>query len=187
MGAHGSKKSMKVSGGYIKIDAKPGLFTGVAPIFYVRVNMRFDVAQPSGHVTYLMLADKTKSGQFRIGAINSAMGWNYDPGDSILPDYTSQGQAMSIKPPANEWHCLEFEIDGTTPSLHAWMDGTESPGMLMDGTATQGIDDRWIRDMPGWKPSITNFSFGYGYPAAATMTVWYDDIAIANAPIGCNF
>ena len=175
---------MKVSGGYIKVAAAAGLFSTVPLHFFLRVNMKFDMAQPSGHVTYLMLDDETKMGQLRIGAQNGGMIWNYDTTDSILPDYNAA--AMSLKPPANEWHCFEFEIDGDAPALHAWMDGTESPQMLLDGTPTSGIDDRWMRDMPGWKPAITNFSFGEGYPTGS-LTTWFDDIAISATRIGCQF
>jgi len=182
-GAHGSAKAVKVSGGYIKVGAKSGLFASVGSTFYVRLNMKFDMAQPSDHVTYLMFDDG--SHQLRLGAQNGGMIWNYDSTDSILPDYNAA--AMSLKPGANEWHCFEFEIDSTTPELHVWMDGTESPTMLLDKTATQGIDDRWMRDMAGWKPKITNFSFGAGYPTPGKVTLWVDDIAIANAPIGCKF
>jgi hypothetical protein len=183
-GAHGSGKAVKVSGGYIKIDAKAGLFATVPLHFFMRMNLKFDMPQPSGHVTYLMLADKTKMGQLRMGAQNGGMIWNYDSTDSILPDYNAA--AMSLKPPANEWHCFEFEIDGAAPIMRAWMDGTESMQMLLDSTPTSGIDDRWMRDMPGWKPNITNFGFGSGYPAGS-ITTWYDDIAISASRVGCQF
>lgn len=181
-GAHGSGKAVKVSGGYIKVAAATGTFSAVPSHFFLRVSMKFDMAQPSGHVTYMMLDDKTKMGQLRIGAQNGGMLWNYDTTDSILPDYNAL--TMSLKPPANEWHCFEFEIDGNAPALHAWMDGTESMQMLLDGTATTGIDDRWMRDMAGWKPAITNFSFGEGYPTGS-LTTWFDDIAISASRIGC--
>jgi hypothetical protein len=59
--------------------------------------------------------------------------------------------------------------------------------MLLDKTATQGIDDRWMRDMANWKPNITNFAFGSGYPTAGKVTLWVDDVAISRAPIGCTF
>jgi hypothetical protein len=183
-GAHGSGKAVKVSGGYIKVAAASGLFSTVPLHFFMRMNMKFDMAQPSGHVTYMMLDDKTKMGQLRIGAQNGGMLWNYDTTDSILPDYNAA--AMSLNPPPNEWHCFEFEIDGNAPALHAWMDGTESMQMLLDATATTGIDDRWMRDMPGWKPDITNFSFGEGYPTG-TISTWFDDIAISASRVGCQF
>ena len=183
-GAHGSGKAVKVSGGYIKMAAAAGLFSTVPLHFFLRVSMKFDMAQPSGHVTYMMLDDKTKMGELRIGAQNGGMLWNYSTTDSILPDYNAA--AMSLQPPANEWHCFEFEIDGNAPALHAWMDGTESMQMLLDGTATSGIDDRWMRDMPGWKPNITNFAFGEGYPTGS-ITTWFDDIAISASRVGCQF
>jgi len=169
----------------LKIEAKAGLFTGVASTFWVRVNMRFDKAQPSDHVTYLMFADKTKMGQLRLGAQNGGMIWNYDMGDSILPDYNEA--ANSLKPSPNEWHCFEFQFDATTPSMHVFMDNQESPKMLLDATSTPGIDDRWMRDMPGWKPSITNFAFGAGDPSAGLVTTWFDDIAVSNSRPGCTF
>ena len=182
-GAHGSAKAVKVSGGYIKMAAKPGLLASVGSVWYVRLNMKFDMAQPSDHVTYLMFDDGAR--QLRIGAQNGGMHWNYDSTDSILPDYNSA--PMSLKPPANEWHCFEFAIDATVPSLRAWMDGTESAAMQLDKTSTPGIDDRWMRDMAAWKPTITNFAFGSGYPTAGKVTLWVDDIAISRAPIGCTF
>jgi hypothetical protein len=185
IGAHGSTKSLKVSGGYLKIDTKAGLFTGVASKFWVRINMRFDIAQPSDHVTYLMLTDAAKSGELRVGAQNQGMIWNYSTNDTILPDYN---EAMnSLKPTANMWHCFEFHFDSDTPALHVYMDGQESTQMLLDATPTTGIDDRWQRDMPGWKPQITSFAFGSGDPTAGKVTTWYDDIAIANDRPGCTF
>jgi hypothetical protein len=151
MGAHGSAKSLKVSGGYLKVDTKAGLFTGVASKFWVRVNMRFDIAQPADHVTYLMLTDAAKTGELRVGAQNLGMIWNYSTNDTILPDYNEA--ANSLKPTANEWHCFEFHFDSDTPALHVYMDGQESPQMLLDATATPGIDDRWLRDMADWQPT----------------------------------
>jgi hypothetical protein len=183
-GAHGSGKAVHASGGYIKVDAKAGLFSAVPAHFFMRVSMKFSDVQPMTHVTYLMLADKTKNGQLRVGAQNGGMIWNYDMGDTILPDYNAA--AMSLNPPANTWHCFEFEIDSNVPLMRAWMDGTESPQMLLDATATPGIDDRWMRDMPGWKPSITNFGFGTGNPVGSINT-WYDDIAISATRVGCQF
>jgi len=60
--------------------------------------------------------------------------------------------------------------------------------MLLDNMSTTGIDDRWIRDMgAGWKPQITNFSFGAGDPSPDKVTTWYDDIAISNERPGCTF
>jgi hypothetical protein len=185
MGAYGSAKSLKVSGGYLKIDTKAGLFTGVASKFWVRINMRFDIAQPADHVTYLMLTDAAKTGELRVGAQNQGMIWNYSTNDTILPDYNEA--ANSLKPTANEWHCFEFHFDSDTPALHVYMDGQESTQMLLDATATPGIDDRWLRDMPGWKPQITSFAFGSGDPTAGKVTTWYDDIAIANDRPGCTF
>jgi len=183
-GAHGSGKAVKVSGGYIKVAAASGLFSTVPLHFYLRVNMKFDMVQQPDHVTYMMFEDETNMGELRIGAQNGGMIWNYSTNDTILPDYNAA--AMSLKPPANEWHCFEFEIDGNAPAMHAWMDGTESMQMLLDGTATSGIDDRWMRDMPGWKPAITNFAFGEGYPAGS-ITSWFDDIAISASRVGCTF
>lgn len=189
-GAHGSAKSLKVSGGFLKIDTKAGLFTGVAPTFWVRVNMRFSVAQPMDHVTYLMFTDKGMlggmpvTGQLRVGAQHGGMIWNYDTNDTILPDYNEA--ANSLSPPANEWHCFEFEIDSPTPGLHVFMDSVETPKMLLDTTVTDGIDSRWLGAMTGWKPSITNFSFGSGDPSSSGTT-WYDDIAISNSRPGCTF
>lgn len=184
-GAHGSAKSLKVSGGYLKIDTKAGLFSGVASKFWLRINMRFDIEQPADHVTYLMFTDAAKTGELRVGAQNQGMIWNYSTNDTILPDYNEA--ANSLKPTPNEWHCFEFEIDSDTPSLHVWMDGQETPQMLLDATATAGIDDRWMRDMPDWKPQITSFAFGSGDPTAGKVTTWYDDIAIANDRPGCTF
>jgi hypothetical protein len=185
MGAHGSAKSLKVSGGYLKIDTKAGLFTGVASKFWVRINMRFDIAQPADHVTYLMLTDAGKTGELRVGAQNQGMIWNYSTNDTILPDYNEA--ANSLKPTANEWHCFEFNFDSDTPALHVYMDGQESPQMLLDATSTPGIDDRWLRDMADWKPQIKSFAFGSGDPTAGKVTTWYDDIAIANDRPGCSF
>jgi hypothetical protein len=185
VGARGSAKSLKVSGGYLKIDTKAGLFASVSPSFWVRLNMRFDIAQPSDHVTYLMFTDAAKMGELRVGAQNLGMIWNYSTNDTILPDYNEA--ASSLKPTPMAWHCFEFQFDAAAPALHVWMDGEETPKMLFDAMPTSGIDDRWIRDMPGWKPQITNFSFGSGDPTAGKVTTWYDDIAISNTRPGCTF
>lgn len=185
-GAHGSAKSLKVSGGYLKIDAKAGSFTGVASTFWVRLNMKFDIAQPSDHVTYLMLTDSAKMGELRFGAQNKGMIWNYSTNDTILPDYNEA--ANSLSPAANEWHCFELQFDSAAPAMHVFMDGQETQKMLLDTMATTGIDDRWMRDMgAGWKPQITNFSFGAGDPSPGKVTTWYDDIAISNDRPGCTF
>ena len=54
------------------------------------------------------------------------------------------------------------------------------------GVVARPVDDRWMRDMAGWKPNITSFGFGAGYPVGSIAT-WYDDIAISATRVGCQF
>jgi hypothetical protein len=56
--------------------------------------------------------------------------------------------------------------------------------LSFDGTITQGVTDQWARGGPS-PAAPTDFGLGWLHLNEA-MTVWFDDVALGNARIGCN-
>lgn len=82
------------------------------------------------------------------------------------------------------WTCVEFRLDGPTGQLGTKVNGSVVEGLVVDGTPTPDIDRQWL-NKPGWRPAPTNLRFGWESYGSGDDTLWYDDIAVGGAPIGC--
>jgi hypothetical protein len=185
---HSGARSVKVVGptGYcnhvfmVNTAALPQL----GPVLYGRLFVR--LAQPlgPGHVTIVAMKDAADGGKdLRLGGQMSVLSWNRESDDATLPALGPMGVARTIAPPAGQWLCLEFMIDGDG-RLATWIDGNEIEGLRVGAAPVPEISDQWLRRGP-WRPRPADLKIGFeGYDGA--NTVWFDDVALASARIGCR-
>jgi hypothetical protein len=96
------------------------------------------------------------------------------------------GVAMSLVPPiAPTWSCVEFHFDEDAGTIDTWVDEKEVPGLVENGTATPDGSAEWLR-VANWKPSLSDFQLGWESYGGQTMTLWFDDVAIASERIHCG-
>jgi hypothetical protein len=112
------------------------------------------------------------------------MMWNRQSDDATLPDQSPAGVAQSVPLPVNTWECVEFEIDSAAGHISTWVNGTSVPGLAEDGMPTPDIDDQWLAK-PSWRPRLTDLRLGWESYASDTDTLWFDDVALSSARIGC--
>jgi hypothetical protein len=110
--------------------------------------------------------------------------WNRELDDATLPVLSPTGIALSLAPAADTWICVEFVIDGAAGTLETWVDGVWIEGLAVDGTSSPDIDRQWHQG-GGWYPELIDARFGWESYGGSAADLWFDDIALSDAPIGC--
>jgi hypothetical protein len=187
--AHTGSKSIRVDGGggycnHVFIDDAadmPAAGTDVFGRFWVK----HTTALPSGHVTFMAMTDSASNGtSLRFGGQDGALMWNRESDDATLPDQSPAGVASSVALPVNTWTCVEFEVNEGNGDINTWVNGTSVPGLTEDGVPTANIDDQWL-GQPGWRPKLTDLRLGWESYGSDADTLWFDDVALSSARIGC--
>ncbi|MFG2927221.1 cellulose-binding domain-containing protein [Streptomyces achromogenes] len=186
--AHSGTKSLRVDGraGYCNhafVAATTDLSTA-GPVLYVRLWVRHTTALPSSHVTFVSMPDSSQGGRaLRVGGQNGALQWNRESDDATLPAQSPAGVALSKPLPTGSWQCLRFAIDTSAPKLDTWLGDQQVPGLHADGVPTQDVDQQWLsRTTP---PRPTALRLGWESYGTGDDTLWFDDVAVGSAPIGC--
>ncbi|MFO0605085.1 MAG: hypothetical protein U0324_18030 [Polyangiales bacterium] len=188
--AHGGSRSVRVDGGGGYCDHVFLADTAVAPtlgaVVYGRVFVRFSAAFGDGHVTFLTLRDAADGNRdLRMGGQSRIFMWNRESDDATLPELSPAGIARSARPTPLTWHCVEFRLDQGAGALQTWVDGAAVEGLTVDATPTMDVDARWLsRGM--WRPRVVDWKLGWESYAGQTMTVWFDDVALAATRVGCG-
>ena len=120
----------------------------------------------------------------RLGGQSGILMWNRESDDATLPDLSPAGIALSAPLPTNQWLCVEFTVDESAGTMQTWVDGAEIAGLHLDATPTPDLDDQWLR-RASWRPSLVDFALGWESYAGQAMTLWFDDVALDAARIGC--
>jgi hypothetical protein len=188
--AHTGSKSVRVNGGggycnHVFI-ADAADIPAAGPDVFVRFWVMHNTGLSAGHVTFVAMND-TAAGNtsLRLGGQNGALMFNRQSDDATLPDQSPAGVAQSLPLPVSTWQCIEFEVNSTSGHISTWVNGTSVPGLTEDGVPTPDIDDQWLAK-PGWRPDLTDLRFGWESYASETDTLWFDDIALSSARIGCG-
>jgi hypothetical protein len=86
------------------------------------------------------------------------------------------------------WECVEWEFEGRAPSEpRLFVDGFEIPV-----TARMGWDNGFFAEKPPnlYKPAVDFQEIWLGldmyHPIRDTTELWFDDVAVAPARIGCH-
>lgn len=188
---HSGNNSVEVMGG----DSCGYYFENTAAVatlaagkqLYARFWVMFSGLPTMGHNGFLsmgLMSTMTTAPQLRLGFQSDIIDWNYIPPDSTLPDLSPTGVAASAATMASMWTCMEFHVDETTGQLEFWLNGTSVSGLSYDGGST-GVDMGWLTGGP--PAPVVPISFGLGWlHLNDNYTVWYDDVALGAARIGCN-
>ncbi len=181
----------------IKVDGKTGycnhVFFGnttnvsaIGPVVYVRLFVRPSTALGTDHITFIAMKDTVEAKNLRFGGQGQVMAWNRESDDATAPSMSPVGISTSVGMPINQWSCLELKVDGTNGYLQAWLNGTDIPGLTVDGTATADIDQAWITSKPSWHPSLSDIKFGWESYSSGDNVLWIDDVALGSSRIGCG-
>jgi hypothetical protein len=188
---HSGARSVKVSGqgGYSNhiFLTNTAAIASLGPSVWGRFWVRLSDTLGDGHTAFLAMTDAADAGKHvRMGGQSKILMWNRESDDATLPALSPTGIAASRALPPNQWLCVEFNVDATTTpaSMRTWVDGVEVPGLYVDATPTPDLDEQWLR-RPGWRPTLTDFSLGWESYAGQAMTLWFDDVALDRARIGC--
>lgn len=182
--AHGGRRSVFVNGNtFSSLFTKKGppVFPQPSNSYYVRFWIRVNEEFPSGHATFVEAGpDELKNeNEIRIGFHVNQLEVNRMPGDaeqlSNGGDYNNS--ATGIHFVKEKWHCLEVLFDGSHDELRVWFENNEVPELHVTD---------WKRGDVGWSPTYAAVRFGYEMYGSPAMQVWYDDIAIGTARIGCS-
>jgi len=193
IGAHGSARSLKVASNDRLYLRNSSVIGGLGPVVHARFFARFMMALPANHgalvVTHPMPVDQyTQQPELRFGSQDMVFHWNTDTDSANLPDVSPSGDAASFKPVANTWYCIELTINSSNGHLNVSIDGTDVPGLTADGVGTPNIDQAWVASAPSLARynAFADFNIGWQSYGAGPLTVWFDDIALSAAPIGCQ-
>ncbi|MER5893544.1 cellulose-binding domain-containing protein [Streptomyces sp. NPDC001876] len=186
--AHSGSRSLRVDGGTGYCNhafvASTADLSSVGPVMHVRMWVRHTTALPAAHVTFVSLPDGSQAGRsLRVGGQNGALQWNRESDDATLPAQSPVGVALSRPLPTGSWQCLRFAIDTTAPGLDTWLGDEQIPGLHADGVPTQDIDQQWLaRTTP---PRPTALRLGWESYGTGDDTLWFDDVTVGSAPLGC--
>jgi hypothetical protein len=182
---HSGNNSVRVVGGdscgYSIVDT--AAFASLGTDVYARFWVMFSGAPTPNHNGFLSMA--TSSGDhLRLGFQDQVVAWNAQLSDATLPDMDPQGTSGSVATTPGTWQCVEFHVGESIGHLEFWLDGQAVPGLSYDGGDVQGVNDQWSRGAPS---PMTPVDFSLGWLGLNDQrTVWYDDVALGNARIGCD-
>ncbi|NYI04352.1 cellulose-binding domain-containing protein [Allostreptomyces psammosilenae] len=187
--AHSGGRSLRINGaaGYCNhvFVGTTANVSAIGPVVYGRFYVRHTTALPAAHVTMVTMADANDGGrELRIGGQNGALQWNRERDDATLPEQSPTGVGLSAPLPVGEWVCVRFEVDTTRHAMRTWLGDTEIAGLRVDGTPTQDVDGQWLRGATQ-PPRPSSLRLGWESYGDGADTLWYDDVALGSAPIGC--
>lgn len=184
--AHGGTKSLRIDGkgGYCNhvFLANEKAFAPNTPL-HLRYFVRIKQALGDGHVTFLAMKDQGTGKDLRFGGQAKVLIYNREADDATLPELSPQGIALSVAPTVDQWHCVEHAIDGAT--IQTSVDGADVTGLHAAMPTTKDVDTQWQSQGP-YSPALVDLRLGWESYAGADETLYFDDIVVAAAPIGCG-
>jgi hypothetical protein len=185
---HGGSQALQVKGG-----SNPAQLVWKIPQghdkLYVRswiylVDRQLGQNPGANHETLIALRDSVgqANSEIRFGEIKGVIGTNEYPSDDISPLYDQWGKGPVID--RGKWVCLEVAFLGDLPynELHAWADGQ----LVHEITAANQWQNTSLT-APDWMEGrFIELVFGWHSFSSASNTVWFDDIVVSTAPVGCQ-
>ena len=134
--AHSGTQSVRVEGGagycnHVFIRRRCSSARSPNPL-YARFFVRLQAPLGSAHVTFAALHDAVEDKDLRMGGQSEILMWNRESDDATLPELSPSGIAMSVRPAAQTWTCIELMIDAAGQTLRTWVDGDAVPGLEVD-------------------------------------------------------
>ncbi len=176
--AHSGKRSLKVQGAGFStflVLSLDGFSSAAAPL-HVRAYVRLASAMTPGHNTFVIADTKAAPGAgnaFRLGEMYSMLMYTVmgDTHGALANErYHTDGMPGAALT-ATAWGCLEVQLDQQRPLITVKLNGVE-------------IADLRHADFP--LDRYDTLRFGFEKYAGPAGDIWYDDIAIGIAPLGCQ-
>ncbi|RYZ09866.1 MAG: hypothetical protein EOO73_03010 [Myxococcales bacterium] len=177
--AHSGKSSLKVRAGGFNAFYVLNVAAAAATVptaLHVRAYVRITEPMAGGHNTYIAADTLAMPGQgnaFKIGEMNAMLMYNVggDAHAALANDdfYTDQLPGAAFT--SSEWGCLELALDHGKPEISVSLNGVVIPDMHHTDFPLDAYDA---------------LRFGFEKYAGPMRDIWYDDIAIGTAPIGCK-
>lgn len=178
--AHSGSRSVRVesAGNYQTFFALAGapVFPTSTPALYLRAFLKLDEPMTGGHNTYFKAGAAggiSSENETRVGVMFEMLMINQpdaDRGFLSNQNYWTNNQPGVVFEPRT-WTCIESYFDPPNSTVRFWVNEIE-------------VTDLHITD---WKQdALGSFHFGFEKYAGPDATLWYDDIIISTAPIGCG-
>ncbi len=203
--SHSPPNASKSRGNPSFLIPKQGAVLGgmIAPSnkFYVRVWVSFEKATSmvGNHSTFLVgsVAKDNSGTELRLGFSSNQNG-KPEMLDLNLQNATDGGEVtrysngftdgqnsanfpgMGVQFAANQWYCLEALFDGMGSEFRLWIDGTENMEMHVhdfSGNSTPRV---------AWGPMFNYLKIGTQDYSGQIGQVWYDDVFVGTAQVGCQ-
>lgn len=87
---------------------------------------------------------------------------------------------MGVQFVANQWYCIEALFDGAASEFRLWIDGTENMEMHVTDFSGNGTPRLT------WAPMFTYLKVGTQDFSGQIGQVWYDDVFVGTAQVGCQ-
>jgi polysaccharide lyase-like protein len=189
--AHSGTHSVRVDGGGGYCDhvffANANVVPSLGSEVYLRLFLRLEAPLGAGHVTFLAMKDTAdQNHDLRMGGQNAVLMYNRQSDDATLPVLSPTGVGESLALVEQQWTCVEFQVDETAGTIDTWVDGREVAGLVENGTPVPDVSTQWLSRDGGWKPQLADLRLGWESYAGQSMTLWFDDVALADHRIGCG-
>jgi hypothetical protein len=180
LGANGSSSS-------IRIDSNNAFHTMLqfalpqavrdANEVFGRVFLRLPATPSAAHFIWVEVGNTTNDQhEMRLGHnVGQLQSNHFLNGEQDIRD---QGRQLV----ANTWYCLEFQMANNPDELRVWLDGTETALSTTNYTAGPGAQGN-TNPVADFIPPLEAFRIGW---ELQNGTVFFDDVALANARIGCE-
>lgn len=136
---------------------------------YLRAHLKIPASVAANAVTFLSLGEAAPP---YAGVSAGMSGGKFQLGLTTANTFPVSEVAV----PRDTWHCIQLEVQVS--------DGAGAVTLRMDGTVVQSLSGVDTRPVGG----ISNGNAGVLYlaPAGATGEVWFDEVAMAAAPLACE-
>jgi hypothetical protein len=169
--AHTGQGALKVVG----TDYSQMLGVTVPNKFWGRVYLRSDTDIQAGHNTYVAAGtstgDPNMGTYIRIGEHQCQLELNRNTDDKELLSnggtYMCEGGVKLLK---DTWYCLEFLYDGPGQEIRVFVDDEEITALH---ATAWGVNEYQV------------FKLGFEKYHGMNKTLWYDNLALGSAQIGC--
>jgi hypothetical protein len=149
--------------------------------YYGRVMFWVDNV-PNSHWTFVRskgpVPGQSYSAEYTYGGSGKTLIANYDT-QGVSSDCWKNGGSLAV----GKWVCMEWHFKGATNELELWIDGVADRAHVVgkgDGCIAHGTNDVWVA------PTFNALELGFAtYPTATTFNVWFDDLALGKARVGC--
>jgi len=176
--AHSGQHSLKVHGsGFTTfLVLNGGTFPPTTGPLHVRMFVRLSEAMTGGHNTFLVADTQAAPGAgntFRLGEMNAMLMYTVsgDTHGALANENYYNDHLPGAALAAMTWSCVEVVLDHQKPEVAVSLDGKSVPDLHHTDWALDAYD---------------TLRFGFEKYAGPVSDVWYDDIAVGTAPLGCN-